>query len=167
MDNKELEVVYIDIKSIKPYEKNPRKNDKSVPLVANSIKEFGFRVPITLDKDNVIVTGHTRYKAAKSLGMKKVPCIYADDLTPEQIQAFRLADNKVGEFSEWDLEFLPLELEGLADSFDMGDFGFNLDIEMPQELTVDTAEADKSFDSNNKAECTCPNCGLKFVPIME
>lgn len=106
--------------------KNPRKNDRAVEPVANSIKEFGFRVPLVIDKDNVIVTGHTRYKAAKKLGMETVPCIKADDLSDEQIKAFRLADNKVGEISEWDTELLDLECADLfADSnIDLELFGF-------------------------------------------
>lgn len=82
---------------IKPYEKNPRKNDEAVKYVAESIKEFGFKVPIVVDKDMTIVAGHTRYKAAKKLGLNEVPVIVADDLTDEQIKAFRLADNKTGE----------------------------------------------------------------------
>lgn len=94
--------------------------------MANSIKEFGFKVPIVVDRDNVIVAGHTRYKAAKQLGLNEVPCIVADDLTPEQIKAFRLADNKVSEFSMWNDDLLNLELESL--DFDMSDFGFDLDL---------------------------------------
>ncbi len=83
-----------NIEDIKPYEKNPRKNDDAVEYVANSIKEFGSKVPIVIDKQNVIVAGHTRYKASKQLGLKEVPCIVADDLTDEQIKAYRLADQK-------------------------------------------------------------------------
>lgn len=113
------------ISEIKPYDKNPRKNDGSVDKVANSIKEFGFKVPIVIDKNNVIVCGHTRYKAAKKLGIKAVPCVIADDLTDEQIKAYRLADNKVGEESEWDLELLGLELDGIFD-IEMDQFGFTL-----------------------------------------
>jgi len=94
-------------------------------LVAESIKEFGFKVPIIVDKDNVIVAGHTRLRAAKKLGMKTVPCIVADDLTPEQIKAFRLADNKVSEFSEWDMDLLTSELKEI--DFDMDIFGFDDD----------------------------------------
>lgn len=112
------------IDEIKPYEKNPRKNEDSVKFVANSIKEFGFNVPIVIDADNVIVAGHTRWKAAKQLGLEKVPCIKKDDLSPAQIKAFRLADNKVGEFSQWDMDLLGDELKDLGDVFDMGDFGF-------------------------------------------
>ena len=119
-----MEIREFGIDEIKPYEKNPRKNEDSVKFVANSIKEFGFNVPIVIDADNVIVAGHTRWKAAKQLGLEKVPCIKKDDLSPAQIKAFRLADNKVGEFSQWDMELLGDELKDLGDVFDMGDFGF-------------------------------------------
>lgn len=121
-----MKVEDMKLSELKPYEKNPRKNDRAVEPVANSIKEFGFRVPLVIDKDNVIVTGHTRYKAAKKLGMETVPCIKADDLSDEQIKAFRLADNKVGEISEWDTELLDLECADLfADSnIDLELFGF-------------------------------------------
>ena len=83
------------ITEIKPYEKNPRKNDEAVKYVAESIKQFGFKVPIVIDSHDIIVAGHTRWKAAKKLGLSEVPCIVADDLNDEQIKAFRLADNKV------------------------------------------------------------------------
>lgn len=96
----------LGIEAIIPYDKNPRKNDVSVEKVAKSIQEFGFKVPLVIDKDNVIVTGHTRYKAAVQLQLKEIPCIRAYDLTAEQIKAYRLADNKVGEESTWDLEKL-------------------------------------------------------------
>lgn len=120
-----MNVQEIKLKDIKPYGKNPRKNDQSVDKVANSIKEFGFKVPIVIDKNNVIVCGHTRYKAAKKLGLSVVPCVVADDLTEEQIKAYRLADNKVGEDSEWDFDLLGEELDGIFD-IDMSDFGFDL-----------------------------------------
>lgn len=119
-----MNIINIELKNIKQYEKNPRKNDEAVGPVAESIKEFGFKCPIILDKDNVIVAGHTRYKAAKRLKLKEVPCIVADDLTEEQIRAFRLADNKVGEIAEWDFDLLNMELESI--SFDMSSFGFNI-----------------------------------------
>ena len=118
------EIQYKKIKDIKPYEKNPRKNDDAVEYIANSINEFGFKLPIIIDKDGVIVAGHTRYKAAIKLKMKEVPCITADDLSEEQIKAFRLADNKVAEKAEWDLELLNGELENIL-NFDMADFGFD------------------------------------------
>lgn len=87
------EVVYKKVKDLKPYDKNPRKNAKAVDAVAESIRQFGFKVPIVIDKDNVIVCGHTRWKASKKLGLEEVPCVVASDLTKEQIKAFRLADN--------------------------------------------------------------------------
>lgn len=120
-----MQVEEINVNVLTPYGKNPRKNDASVDRVAESIKEFGFKVPIVIDKDNVVVTGHTRLKAAKKLKMKKVPCIRADDLSDEQVRAFRLADNKAGESSEWDFGMLGEELDGILD-LDMGRFGFNL-----------------------------------------
>ena len=93
----EMKIEYMDIDTLIPYENNPRNNDEAVKYVANSIKEFGFKNPIIIDKDNVVVAGHTRLKAAKNLGIKKIPVIRADDLTQEQIKAFRIADNKVSE----------------------------------------------------------------------
>ena len=119
-----MNVIYKKLTDIKPYEKNPRKNDEAVKYVAASIKEFGFKVPIVIDKDGVIVAGHTRWKAAKKLGLDEVPCIIADDLNDEQIKAFRLADNKVSEKAEWDFNMLSVELDDLFD-FDMSAFGFD------------------------------------------
>lgn len=115
-------IVYKKIDDLIPYENNPRKNDEAVDKVALSISAFGFKVPVVIDVNNIIVTGHTRVKSAKKLGMTEVPCLIADDLTDEQIKAFRLADNKVAEFSQWDEEKLMKELEGL-DS-DMSLYGF-------------------------------------------
>ena len=116
-------IIYMNVNDLIPYENNPRKNDDAVDKVALSISAFGFRVPLVIDKNNVIVTGYTRLKSAKKLGMTEVPCIVADDLTDEQIKAFRLADNKVAEFSEWDDEKLMKELEALGD-IDMSLYGF-------------------------------------------
>lgn len=118
-----MNIIEKPINEVIPYEKNPRINDNAVPAVVKSIEEFGFKVPIVIDKNGTIVTGHTRLKAAKKLGMKTVPCIVADDLTPEQIKAFRLADNKVAEAAEWDMELLNEELDGIID-IDMSDFNF-------------------------------------------
>lgn len=123
------EIVYKSLDEIKEYENNPRQNDEAVEYVANSIKEFGFRNPIILDKDNVIIAGHTRYKASQRLKLKEVPCIYANDLTEEQVKAFRLADNKVGEIAEWDDDLLKIELDDILD-IDMSDLGFDdMDLE--------------------------------------
>lgn len=118
-----MNIIEMSVDDLIPYENNPRKNDEAVDKVALSISAFGFKVPIVIDKDNVIVTGHTRLKAAKKLGLTSVPCIKADDLTEEQIKAFRLADNKVAEFSEWDEDKLMKELEALGD-IDMSLYGF-------------------------------------------
>ena len=123
-----MQIVNRSIGSIMPYEKNPRKNDDAVKYVAESIKQFGFKVPIVIDSDGIIVAGHTRYKAAKKLKLQEVPCIVADDLTEEQVKAFRLADNKVAEKAEWDFDLLDEELGDILD-IDMESFGFEFDIE--------------------------------------
>lgn len=124
-NQKKMEIITKQLKEIKPYEKNPRKNDEAVEFVMNSIKEFGFKVPIVIDKDGIIVAGHTRYKASKKLKLTEVPCIIADDLTEEQIKAYRLADNRVAEKSEWDIDLLSGELDGIFD-IDMAQFDFDL-----------------------------------------
>lgn len=118
-----VQIVYKAIDELKPYKRNPRNNDGAVDAVAASIKEFGFKVPIVIDTDGEIIAGHTRLKAAQKLGLAEVPCIIADDLTPDQIKAFRLADNKTAELAEWDFELLQLELEDIK--LDMSDFGFD------------------------------------------
>lgn len=119
-----MEVINKRLDEIIPYENNPRNNDAAVPYVANSIREFGFKVPLVIDSDGTIVAGHTRYKAAQSLGLETVPCIVADDLTDEQVKAFRIADNKVAEVATWDSDALDVELSEIALSdIDMGDFG--------------------------------------------
>lgn len=119
-----MQIVNIEIKKLKPYEKNPRKNDKAVDKVAKSIKQFGFKVPLVVDKNNVIIAGHTRYKASLELDLKEVPCIIADDLNENQIKAFRIADNRVGQEAEWDFDLLQEELEELIGSFDLSELGF-------------------------------------------
>jgi hypothetical protein len=112
-----MKIVMRDINELIPYINNPRKNDDAVDMVASSIKNFGFKVPIVIDKNNEIVSGHTRLKAAKKLGLEEVPCVVADDLSDQQIRAFRIADNKVSEFSMWDNDLLKIELDGLQDVF--------------------------------------------------
>lgn len=129
-----LSITNIKTVDIKPYEKNPRKNDEAVKYVAESIKEFGFKVPIVIDDNNIIVAGHTRWKAAKKLGITECPCIVASDLTDEQIKAFRLADNKVAEKAEWDFDLLAIELDDIVD-LDMEVFGFE-DITVEEEPEV-------------------------------
>jgi site-specific DNA-methyltransferase (adenine-specific) len=125
-----LKIIYKKINDLIPYANNPRNNDIAVEPLKNSIKEFGFKVPIIVDKDGEIVAGHTRLKAAKELELEEVPCVIADDLTPEQVKAFRLADNKVGELAEWDFDLLDLELEELENvNFDMEGFGFEFNLQ--------------------------------------
>lgn len=118
-----MEIVNAAVDKLVPYENNPRNNTEAIQYVANSIKEFGFKVPLVIDSDNVVVCGHTRLLAAKQLELKDVPCVVADDLTDEQIKAFRLADNKVGEIATWDLSALVDELKDI-NFLDMEDFGF-------------------------------------------
>lgn len=152
-----MQVIEKKIGDLIPYENNPRKNDIAVDAVMASIKEFKFRVPIIIDKNGVIVAGHTRLKAAQKLGLKTVPCIVADDLTPEQIKAFRLADNKVSELAGWDFEKLDLELEEL--DFDMTPFGFGTH-EMPENLDELFAPAEEKEKEPKRV--TCPHCGEEF-----
>lgn len=144
-----MKVVMIDINQIKPYDKNPRKNNNAVEAVANSIKEFGFKQPIVVDKDNIIVVGHTRFKAAKKLGLKEVPVVVATDLTDEQIKAYRLADNKTNELAEWDDELLSGELSDIE--MDMSLFGFDLEEEEEKEIIEDEApEVDEESEPITK-----------------
>lgn len=126
-----MDIVLKKVGELTPYEKNPRKNDDAVKYVAESIRQFGFKVPIVIDKDGIIVAGHTRHKAAQKLKLEEVPCIVADDLTEEQIKAYRLADNKVSEAAEWDIELLADELDDILE-IDMEAFGFDFDEEEPQ-----------------------------------
>lgn len=132
-----LKIENISVKDIIPYNKNAKKHPSDqVEHIANSIREFGFRQPLVVDKDNVLVIGHGRLLAAKKLGIKEVPCVRADDLTEEQIKALRLADNKTNE-SEWDFDLLDLELDEIAD-IDMEQFGFDISMdEEPAEIIED------------------------------
>ena len=132
----EIKIVYKKVDELKAYENNPRDNDKAVEAVANSIREFGFKVPLVITEDNVIVTGHTRLKASKYLGLESVPCIIASDLNEDQIKAFRIADNKTSELSDWDFELLDEELANI--DIDMSQFGFEkLLEEIPEEEIKD------------------------------
>lgn len=131
-----MKVETVSIDKIKPYENNPRNNDDAVDAVANSIKEFGWQQPIVVDNDRVIIAGHTRYKAAKKLGYKEVPIVVADNLTKEQVNAYRLADNKSGELAEWDDAELQEELDKIMD-IDMSDFGFELDTALENDEVID------------------------------
>jgi ParB-like chromosome segregation protein Spo0J len=159
-----MEIEQWDIDRIKPYDKNPRRNDKAVQAVADSIREFGFRQPIVVDKDGVIVVGHTRYKAALKLGLKTVPVHVAADLTPQQARAYRLADNRSAENAEWDVDLLPIELGELRDGgTDLKLLGFS-DKELAEYLReFDTDLDDGGDEAEEAAETTrCPKCGHEF-----
>ena len=144
-----MEIHLFKINELRPYEKNPRINDDAVEYVAKSIKEFGFKVPLVIDKNNVIVAGHTRLKAAKELGLEEVPCIIADDLSEEQIKAYRLADNKVTEFSEWDYDLLEAELSEII-NIDMSEFDFDL---IEEEDVEDNYDVDSKLDEITEPKC--------------
>lgn len=164
-----MKVKNLAIEKLVPYENNPRNNEAAVDYVANSIKEFGFQVPIVVDKDNVIVAGHTRYKAAQKLGLTEVPVVVAEDLTPKQIKAFRLADNKTAEKASWDFEKLTDEIADLELDFDLTSLGFgefeldvlkngnNFDEEALDDLFTDAPEKEKE-----PKKIQCPHCGEWF-----
>ena len=133
-----MEIESIRIDKLKPYKNNPRLNDNAVAGVKASIEQFGFKVPIVIDKNNVIVCGHTRFKASQELGLKEIPCIRADDLTDEQIRAFRIADNSVSDVAEWDVGKLAIELEDI--SIDMS--SFNLDLKSLNDIDLSDDDLD-------------------------
>ena len=143
------EIIQKDITEVIPYDKNPRKNDKAVDKVANSIRSFGFQSPIIIDEHNIIICGHTRFKAAKKLGLKKVPCIVATGLTDAEIRAYRIADNKVGELAEWDNELLSAEMDLLGD-IDMVEFGLSPEKGLDTEKYVSLGE---KIQYTPKGEC--------------
>ena len=155
-----MEVRNLKIDEIKPYENNPRNNLDAVNATANSIKEFGWQQPIVVDKDMVIIAGHTRYLAAKKLGCDTVPVVVASNLSDEQVRAYRLADNKTGELAEWNTKLLDDELQDILD-IDMTDFGFDEDIEFDPADEVDT-RIDEPAETTDSTEVTCPYCGEVF-----
>lgn len=144
-----MNIIEKRVKDLKPYEKNPRLNDDAVKYVAESIKEFGFKVPIVIDKDNNIVCGHTRWKACKKLKIDTVPCVVADDLTEEQIRAYRLADNRVAEKAEWDLALLDTELAEI-ETIDMTLLGFDDKETEPIQVQEDNAEIETPAEPKAK-----------------
>lgn len=149
-----MEIISKKTSELKPYENNPRKNDEAVQYVRNSIEQFGFKVPIIIDKNNVVIAGHTRLKAAEEIGLKEVPCIIADDLTGEQVKAFRLADNKVSEKSMWDYSKLDEELNNILD-IDMAQFDFettDIDWDSVEDLT------NENYDKPEHNMLECPYC---------
>ena len=162
-------IVYKSLDEITPYERNPRNNAEAVGYVKESIRQFGFKVPIVIDRNNIIVAGHTRYKASLELGLESVPCIVADDLTPKQIKAFRLADNKVAEKSYWDFDLLNEELTDIGIDIDMGSFDFKVFLEDDSKEDFDDFEdigtsdgGAKTTDETPETEkktIICPHCG--------
>lgn len=159
-----MKIVNKNVNDLIPYVNNPRLNDNAVDAVASSIKNFGFKVPIVIDSGNEIVTGHTRLKAAKKLGLEEVPCIIADDLTPEQIKAFRLADNKVGEFADWDFKLLESEFNELKDmDLFTGFEDFEID-SLTSSIDVDGffEESEEKPKEETEEEIQCPHCNMYF-----
>lgn len=158
-----MDVIEMDVDRIKPYPGNPRINEKAARAVAESIRRFGFKNPIILDKDGVVVAGHTRLKAAGILGMKTVPCVLADDLTPDEAAAFRLVDNKAGEAAEWDYRLLKSELQEIPADFRMSEFGFDDDDALG--FWGDMFSESDGSDAREKT-VVCPHCGAR-VPRRE
>lgn len=169
-----MQIIEKTLDEIHPYKYNPRDNDEAVPQVAASIREFGFKVPIVIDKKGVIVAGHTRYKAAQSLGMDSVPCIIADDLTDEQIKAFRLADNKVAEKATWNPGMLSDELKKIC-RIDMTEFGFDFKTDFnfqPEPEKEDSGyygdERERTFSAYNLREFDPDRCvGPWQIPTLK
>lgn len=163
-----MDVQFLKTEDLIPYENNPRINGDSVDAVAKSIKEFGFQQPIVVDKNMVVIVGHTRLKAAKKLKLKVVPVVVADKLTEEQVNAYRLADNKVGESSEWDVDRLTEELDKIFE-INMSDFGFDLDEEEepakePEEDPRDPSCQHNVFENQELAQFPC--VGFYGIPVM-
>lgn len=152
-----MKITYKKLAELVPYENNPRDNADAVLYVAASIQEFGFKVPIVITAEGVIVAGHTRYLAAQQIGLTEVPCVVADDLTEEQVKAYRLADNKTAEMSAWDMEKLEQELAAVS-MFAMDDFGFDLRKESEEELTQDPEQPEIE-------RVVCPRCGKVFEVV--
>ena len=160
----EMKIVYRSLNEIHPYERNPRNTEPAVKAVAASIQAFGFLVPIILDSEEnkTIVAGHTRYLAAQRLNLSEVPTVLADTLTPDQIRAYRLADNRVAEIAVWDLPLLDEAMDDIGDAFDMGEFGFDLgggDVYDPKDTSK---ELDAGAFDDEAFDYQCPECGFMF-----
>lgn len=154
MESKKIIMMPLD--SIIPYDNNPRFNEGAVEVVANSIKEFGFKNPIIVDKNNVIIAGHTRLKAAYELGLEEAPVIIAEDLTEDQVKAFRLVDNKTSEFAKWDFAKLEEELAGInldLTAFDLAPF---------EDVNIDDFFQEKEQKEKEPKKIQCPHCGEWF-----
>jgi len=158
----ELRLEYLPVSELIPYTKNPRKNDAAVERIANLIKEYGFKKPILVDEKNnknEIIAGHTRLKAALLLGIEKVPVIFADDLSPEQVKAFRIADNKSGEWAEWDISLLTEEISDLSET------GFDIDLTGFSDIEVSNLLPD--FNDNSSSDHSIYGAGSGGIPSEE
>ena len=158
-----MELKKIELSKIKPYEKNARKNDEAVEYVVKSIEQCEYIAPIILDENNVILAGHTRYKALKKLGYTEAECVVKEGLSEEQKKKYRLLDNKTAEFSEWDFELLEDELADL----DFGDLDIdwgipNTEFEENNEHLREQEGIDLDEYESNKKQVECPSCGFKF-----
>ena len=168
MINNKMNIVYKKVEELIPYVNNPRDNQNAIDKVASSIKNFGFKVPLVIDSQNEIITGHTRLLASKKLGIEEVPVIVADDLSEAQVKAFRIADNKVSEYAEWNEDLLKIEMDTLKElDFDLLDTGFEefeidaLELKFEEFEDLEDAEADllNDYEEPDKKELCCPNCG--------
>lgn len=153
-----MKIIDVPITEITEYENNARKNENALELVAKSIDKYGFKVPVVLDKENVIVCGHARVKAAKMLGLETVPAVIASDLTEEQIRAFRLADNKTAELAEWDFERLEEELNEIDEEWMFSLF----EKKRYEEIEEFDGEISMEMFGDEEFKYECPECGFKF-----
>lgn len=157
-----MKIIYRPPDDLIPYVWNPRDTRKAVDKVAASIQMFGFLVPIVVDQNNVIVAGHVRLLAARKLGLTEVPTTTADDLTEDQIRAYRLVDNRVAEMAVWDEPMLGEALDFIGDDIDMIQFGFDGETEERQERIDTNMEFEEDDFSDEAFEYECPECGFHF-----
>ena len=152
-DMNKLEIVYVAVEKIKPYANNPRINKKAVEKVMKSIQAYGFKVTCVLDKNYLLITGHTRWEAAKRLKMKRIPCIIASDLNKAKADAFRIADNKVAEYSTWDMTKLKEELSKIQlEDIDFDDMGFDNDFSIEKFGLLDMPEGSDGDEGEIETE---------------
>ena len=158
-----MKIENVSIAKVIPYIRNPRKNDNAIEKVASSIQEFGFRQPIVVDEESVIIAGHTRYESAKRLGMNTVPVHVAKGLTPQQVKAYRIADNRVGQESEWDYDLLKLELDELKNPESTGFEDFEIS-DILKEINFEPSfeSEQQRLDELDPKMVECPHCHKEF-----
>jgi len=161
-----VNIIELEIDEIRPYKDNPRVNKDAITVVKNSLSKFGWQQPLVLDKNNEIVVGHTRYYAAIELGMKKIPCLIADDLNDEKIKAYRIMDNKSSEYASWNYGLLTKEMQDILESggLDLTFTGFsNNEIDnMIDDINVELEDESSVARMDELNLITCPDCGHKF-----